>query len=189
MFGVGDGVVDLPTRRAGQASLCNRMQEIAAKRVRYGYRRVHVLLRREGWPLNAKRVYRLYREMGLQLRNKTPRRRVRAQRRDDRKPATRSNEIWAMDFVDDQLATGRKLRVLTIVDTFSRFSPATEVRFNFRGADVVEVLERVGRQVGLPKAIRVDQNSEFVSRDLDLWAYQRDVTLDFFRRGKPAISA
>jgi transposase InsO family protein len=129
MFGVGDGVVDLPTRRAGQASLCNRMQEIAAKRVRYGYRRVHVLLRREGWPLNAKRVYRLYREMGLQLRNKTPRRRVRAQRRDDRKPATRSNEIWAMDFVDDQLATGRKLRVLTIVDTFSRFSPATEVRF------------------------------------------------------------
>jgi transposase InsO family protein len=92
-----------------------------------------------------------------------------------------------MDFVHDQLATGRKLRVLTIVDTFSRFSPATEVRFNFRGADVVEVLERVGRRTGLPATIRVDQGSEFVSRDLDLWAYQRDVTLDFSRPGNPTV--
>jgi transposase InsO family protein len=78
------------SRRTGQASLCNRMKEIAETRVRYGYRRIHVLLRREGWPVNAKRVYRLYREMGLQLRNKTPRRQVKAKLRDDRKPATRS---------------------------------------------------------------------------------------------------
>jgi putative transposase len=116
------------------------MKELAATRVRYGYRRIHVLLRREGWPVNTKRVCRLYREMGLQLRNKTPKRRVKAKLRDDRRPATRSNEVWAMDFVHDQLATGRKLRVLTIVDTFSRFSPATEVRFSFSGADVVQVL-------------------------------------------------
>jgi putative transposase len=84
-----------------------------------------------------------------------------------------------MDFVHDQLATGRKLRVLTIVDTFSRFSPAIEPRFTFRGVDVVEVLERIGHQFGYPKAIRVDQGTEFVSRDLDLWAYHRGVTLDF----------
>ena len=90
-----------------------------------------------------------------------------------------------MDFVHDQLATGRKLRVLTIVDTFSRFSPAVEPRFTFRGADVVEVLERVGRQVGFPAAIGGDQSTEFVSRDLDLWAYQRGVTLDFSRPEKP----
>ena len=86
-----------------------------------------------------------------------------------------------MDFVHDQLATGRKLRVLAIIDTFSRFSPAIEARFTFRGPDVVEILEQVGRQVVFPKAIRVDQGTEFVSRDLDLWAYQRDVTLDFSR--------
>jgi putative transposase len=169
------------SRRAGQAELTKRIQEIAATRVRYGYRRIHVLLRREGWPVNAKRVYRLYREMGLQLRNKTPKRRVKAKLRDDRQPATRANQTWAMDFVHDQLATGRKLRVLTIVDTFSRFSPALEPRFNFRAADVVEVLERVGREIGFPAAIRVDQGTEFVSRDLDLWAYQRNVTLDFSR--------
>jgi putative transposase len=125
----------------------------------------------------------------LQLRNKTPKRCVKAKLRGDRRPATRSNETWAMDFVHDQLATGRKLRVLTIVDTFSRFSPALEPRFTFRGADVVEVLERVGRQMGFPATIRVDQGTEFVSRDLDLWAYQRGVTLDLSRPGKPTDNA
>ncbi len=107
--------------------------------MRYGYRRIHVLLRHEGWRVNTKRVYRLYREMGLQLRHKTPKRRVKVKLREDRRNATRPNETWAMDFVHDQLATRTKLRVLTIVDTFSRFSPAIEPRFKFRGADVVEV--------------------------------------------------
>jgi len=148
------------SRRAGQAELTERIKEIAATRVRYGYRRIHVLLRREGWPVNAKRVYRLYRELGLQLRNKTPKRRVRAKLRNDRCSATRSNETWAMDFVHDQLATGRKLRVLTILDIFSRFSPALEPRFNFSGADVVRVLEGVCKEVGFPATIRVDQGSE-----------------------------
>jgi putative transposase len=92
--------------------------------------------------------------MGLQLRNKTPKRRVKAKLREDRHSATQANETWAMDFVHDQLATSRKLRVLTIIDTFSRFSPAIEPRFNFRGADVVQILEDVGRQLGFPKAIR-----------------------------------
>jgi putative transposase len=144
-----------------------------------------VLLRREGWSLCQNKTRRIYRELGLQLRNKMPKRRVKAKLRDDRRPATRSNETWAMDFVHDQLATGRKLRVLTVVDTFSRFSPALERRFTFRGVDVVEVLERVGRQVGFPATIRIDQKTEFVSRDLDLWAYQRGVTLDFSQPGKP----
>jgi putative transposase len=79
-----------------------------------------------------------------------------------------NGETWAMDFVHDQLATGTKLRVLTIVDTYSRYSPALAPRLSFRGTDVVEVLERVGREMGLPSSIRVDQGTEFVSRDLDL---------------------
>jgi putative transposase len=94
-----------------------------------------------------------------------------------------------MDFVHDQLATGAKLRVLTIVDTFSRFAPALEARFRFRGSDVVETLERIGRTYGLPRTIRVDQGTEFVSRELDLWAYTRGVTLDFSRPGKPTDNA
>lgn len=162
----GRSIYHYRSRRAGQAQLIQRIKEIAATRVRYGYRRIHVLLRRESWLVNAKGVYRLYREIGLQLRNKTPKRRVKAKLRDDRRPATRSNETWAMDFVHDQLATGRKLRVLTIVDTFSRFSPAVEPRFNFRGADVVlEVLEKVGREVGFAVAIRATK-APSLSRDL-----------------------
>jgi putative transposase len=113
----------------------------------------------------------------------------RYQLRDDRRPATRSNETWAMDFVHDQLATGHKLRVLTIVDIFSRFSPALQPRFTFRGSDVVEILERACKEVGFPATIRVDQGSEFASRDLDLWAHRRGVTLDFSRPGKPTDNA
>lgn len=177
------------SRRSGQAELEQRIREICQTRVRYGYRRVHVLLRREGRPINQKRTRRIYRELGLQLRNKTPKRRVKAKLRDDRRPATRANETWAMDFVHDQLATGRKVRVLTIVDTFSRFSPVLEPRFVFRGTDVVEILEGVCKEVGFPATIRVDQGSEFVSRELDLWAYQRGVTLDFSRPGKPTDNA
>lgn len=176
-------------RRRSQAALKQRITEIAQTRVRYGYRRVHVLLRREGWEINAKRVYRLYKELGLQLRHKTPKRRVKAKLREDRRPALRANETWAMDFVHDQLVTGTKIRVLTIVDTFSRYSPAIVPRLRFRAPDLVEVLERVGAEIGLPQTIRVDQGSEFVSRDLDLWAYQRGVTLDFSRPGKPTDNA
>lgn len=123
--------------RDDQASLKKRIKEIAETRVRYGYRRIHVLLRREGWVVNPKRIYRLYKEMGLQLRNKTPKRRVKAKLREDRAIATHSNDTWAMDFVHDQLVTGNKIRILTIVDTFSRYSPATDPRFSYKGEDVV----------------------------------------------------
>ena len=93
------------SRRPDQAVLKARIQEIFATRVRYGYRRVHILLRREGWEVNQKRTYKLYRELGLQLRNKTPKRRVKAKLREDRHAATRPNDVWAMNFLHDQLAT------------------------------------------------------------------------------------
>ena len=85
------------------------------------------------------------------------------------------------DFVHDQLATGRKIRVLTMIDTFSRYVPILDPRFSYRGEDVVETLDRVCKEVGYPKTIRVDQGSEFISRDMDLWAYHNGVTLDFSR--------
>ena len=153
--------------------------------MRYGYRRVHFMLRREGWVINEKRTRRVYNEMGMQLRSKTPKRRVKAALRADRTPPSRSNEVWAMDFVHDQLATGTKLRILTVIDTFSRYAPIVDPGLVYRGADVVVTLERVCKVMGYPAVIRVDQGSEFVSRDLDLWAYHNNVTLDFSRPGKP----
>ena len=176
-------------RRRGQADLEQRIKEIAETRMRYGYRRVHVVLLREGWMTNIKRTYRLYTTLGLQLRNKTPKRRVKAKLREDRCPAVQPNQTWAMDFVHDQLAMGKKIRVLTVVDIFSKFSPVVDPRFSYRAEDVVRTLERVCGQVGYPKTIRVDQGSEFVSRDLDLWAYAHGVTLDFSRPGKPTENA
>ncbi|MHC2357597.1 transposase InsO family protein [Sinorhizobium meliloti] len=173
------------SRRADQAGLERRIREICETRVRYGYRRVHVLLEREGWGTNIKRTYRIYRDLGLQLRNKTPKRRVKAKLREDRQTAIGPNDVWAMDFVHDQLATGKKLRVLTVVDTFSRYVPVLDPRHSYRGEDVVQTLERVCRQVGYRRTIRVDQGTEFVSRDLDLWAYAKGVTLDFSRPGSP----
>lgn len=177
------------SRRTDQAAVAKRIKEICETRVRYGYRRVHVLLDSEGWGINVKKVYRIYKELGMQLRHKTPKRRVKAKVRDDRAVAVGPNDVWAMDFVHDQLATGKKLRVLTIVDTFSRYVPALDVRYSYRGEDVVATLDRVCRTVGYPKTIRVDQGSEFVSRDMDLWAYQRGVVLDFSRPGKPTDNA
>src|SRR5574343_567367 len=119
----------------------------------------------------------------------TKKQRVKAKLRYDRAVAVGPNDVWAMDFVHDQLATGKKLRVLTVVDTFSRYVPVLDVRYSYRGQDVVATLDRVCRSIGYPKTIRVDQGSEFVSRDMDLWAYQRGMVLDFSRPGKPTDNA
>lgn len=142
------------SRRPGQAALEQRIKEVCQTRVRFGYRRVHVMLRREGWQINQKKTYRIYRELGMQLRNKTPRRRVKVKLLEDRTEARRPHEIWAMDFVHDQLATGRKLRILTVVDTFSRYAPAIDPRFSYRGEDVVATLEKVCGSIGYPRTIR-----------------------------------
>jgi len=173
------------SKRGDQASLKLMIKDICEAFVRYGYRRVHVMLRRDGIAINEKRTRRLYNELGLQLRNKVPKRRVKAKLRDDRTIAVHINETSAMDFVHDQLATGKKIRVLTVVDTFSGFSPVVDPRFSYKGEDVVLTLDRVCKNIGYPKSIRVDQGSEFISRDLDLWAYANNVTLDFSRPGKP----
>jgi putative transposase len=189
VFCVNRSTCQYRSRRPRQVALETRIREICETRVRYGYRRVHIQLLREGWTVNHKKVHRIYSELGMQLRNKTPKRRVKAKLREDRREATAANETWAMDFVHDQLATGRKLRVLTVVDIFTRYAPAVDARFSYRGEDVVRKLDEVCARTGYPQTIRVDQGTEFVSRDLDLWAYQRGVTLDFSRPGKPTDNA
>lgn len=104
----------------------------------------------------------------MQLRNKTPKRRVKAKLRDDRTEADGPNDVWAMDFVHGQLATGEKRRVLSVVDTYSRYVPVLDARFSYRGKDIVATLDRMCRGIGYPKTIRVDQGSEFISRNIDL---------------------
>jgi putative transposase len=177
------------SRRPEQAALRKRIREIAETRTRYGYRRIHVLLRREGWPINAKRVYRLYKLEKLQMRHKPPRRRVSAKLREDRRPATAPNECWSMDWMYDELFDGRRIWVLTIVDNFSRVSPGLWAGRQAKATDVVNALGSAVAEFGCPQRIRLDNGSQFTSKEMDLWAYANDVVLDFSRPGKPTDNA
>jgi putative transposase len=162
-----------------------RLRELAASRPNWGYRRLTLLLRRDGWPANHKLVYRLYKEEALGLRRKLPRRRVSAARRENVPAPSRCNETWSMDFVADQLYSGRPIRILTIVDRYSRESLALRAGFRLTGEDVAAVLNEVIPVRGIPRSIRADNRTEFTSRAMDQWAYWHGVTLDFSRPGKP----
>lgn len=166
-----------------------RIKEITATLVHYGYRHAHVMLRREGWADNQKRVYRLYRAEGLSLRLKRPKRNKSARLRQPKQLATAINQIWSMDFVADALFDGRRLRALTVVDNYTRESLAIDVGQSLKGEDVVDTLNWIAVHRGLPEAIKVDNGSEFISKVLDKWAYERGVALDFSRPGKPTDNA
>jgi putative transposase len=176
--------------RAGDSSpLLSRIKEIAKTRVHYGYRRVQVLLRRECSKDNQKRVYRLYREQGLSLRRKRPRRNKAAQSRQPTAIVEHSNLVWSMDFVADNLFDGRKVRMLTVVDCFTREWLAIYVGQSLKGEDVVNVVEGIARQLGASKTVKTDNGSGFISKPMDKWAYVRGIELDLSRPGKPTDNA
>jgi putative transposase len=168
-----------------QSALRLRIREIAHARPRFGYQRIHVMLRREGWPVNRKRVYRWYRLEGLQIRMRVRRRKHMCLHRGPVPQAQRTHERWSMDFVHDQLFGGRPFRVLTLVDQFSRQTPLLEPGFSFCGRDVVAALDRAIERTGTPVSITVDHGTEFTSKALEEWAYRRGVKLDFIHPGKP----
>jgi len=177
------------SRSDDQAYLRMRIKEIAAVRVRYGYRRIHVVLQREGWEINHKRVYRLYCEEGLHLRSKRPRRHVSAAHRIQREEVCCPNESWSMDFVSDALYNGRRLRALTVIDNYTRESLAIEVGKGITGEQVADVLDSISVSRGLPESIYCDNGPEFISKVLDKWAYESSVILNFSRPGKPTDNA
>jgi len=172
--------------RRDDRALRRRIREIAITRIRYGSRRIYILLRREGWQDNHKRVYRVYREEGLNLRSKRPRRSKAGAHRLERPQGLSLHQVWSMDFVSDQLFDGRKFRSLTIVDNFSRECLAIAVGKSLKGADVVDALLALENCRGLvPQRIQTDNGSEFVSKEMDRWAYEHKVTMDYSRPGKP----
>jgi putative transposase len=168
--------------------LRERICELAGEKRRYGYRRIHVLLRREGWSVNRKRTYRLYREAGLAVRRRKRKRIGLFERKPLPKPSA-VNRSWSMDFVSDGLCDGRRLRCLAIVDDFSRECLVLEVDTSITGKRVVAVLERLADLRGLPLSITVDHGPEFEGQVLDAWAYQAGVRLSFIRPGKPVENA
>ena len=178
-----------PTFYRGQIALRMRMRDLAMVRVGYDYRRLHILLDREGWAINHKRLYRLYREENLGIRRKPPRRRVACLKREFVSAVSKKNDRWRMHLMSDQLYDGRRIRLLTIVDNHTRESPGIHVSQRIRGHEVVMVLEKAVKIHGKPKVIQVDNGPSFISKDVDLWAYWNQVKLDFSRPGKPTDNA
>jgi len=179
------GTLRYQSRKVFDEVLRHRLRELAGTHVRYGYRRLTVLLRREGWHVNSKRIYRLYREEELIVRTKLRRKMAR------RRPvpisvAARPNQCWSMDFVSDKLADGRSFRILTVVDQFTRECIKLEADRSMTWMKVVKALERAQQERGsLPKSITVDNGSEFCSRAMEAWAMSHEVQLCFIRPGRP----
>jgi len=179
------GTLRYQSRKVFDEVLRHRLRELAGTHVRYGYRRLTVLLRREGWHVNAKRIYRLYREEELIVRTKQRRKMARRQRIAST-VAARPNQCWSMDFVSDKLADGRSFRILTVVDQFTRECVGLEADRSMTGMKVAQALERARQERGrLPESITVDNGSEFSSRALEAWAMTNDVQLCFIRPGRP----
>ena len=176
------------SRRDPRVALRMRLKELAASRPRFGYRRLHLLLRREGWRVNHKLIHRLYCEEDLQVRTRK-RRKVAMQPRLKLERASRVDERWSMDFVTDQLVDGRYFRVFTVVDQFSRECVALHAGVSIRSKDVGEVLDAAIRRRSAPSSITCDNGTEFTSRYFDAWAYFRKIDLDFIRPGKPVENA
>jgi putative transposase len=181
---INRSTMNYQSRRDPQHALRTRLRELAASRVRFGYRRLTVMLRREGWAVNAKRIYRLYTEDGLAVRTKV-RKKIARRSRVPTLRATRPNEKWSMDFVAARLIDGRWFRVLTVVDQFTRECVLLLADSSLTGNKVALALSQAIADRGTPVSITVDNGTEFASKAMDVWAYQYGVQLDFIRPGRP----
>lgn len=188
LLGVSRSGYRTPPRPDRNAELRVRLWTLSELRRRSGCPMLYALLRREGWIVNHKRVERLYRIEGLSLRLKRRMKRM-SPLRVERAAPTRVNEGWSMDFVTDSLFNGRRFRALTLVDEFSRESPAVESNFSLTDGRVARVLDRLAIARGLPAVITVDHGPEFAGKVLDAWAYRHGVRLQIIEPGKPVQNA
>ncbi len=174
-------------RPAKDAGLSEKLTGLAQEHPRYGYRRLCVLLRRGGEDANHKRVHRLYREAGLSLRRKKRKRLVR------QRPAAMAvhaiNQEWALDFVTDALASSRHVRILSVVDVFTRECLALETDTSLGSVRVIRALEQIIEERGAPQRIRTDNGPEFTSRCFLAWCLDRQIELVHIRPGKPIENA
>jgi putative transposase len=176
------------SKRPVDLELIDNIKTIAAERPRFGYLRIHALLRADGLNINHKRVYRIYRDLGLAVR-KRGRRKYFWGRVNPKEEALQLNHRWSMDFVHDTLSNGRRIRVLNIIDDCSRECLAIEMGYGLPSARVIDVLERLKYTRGLPKEIVIDNGPEFTSKSMIIWACNAGVNLHFIKPGKPTQNA
>lgn len=188
LVGISRTTLRYQHRRRDDVSIRERLQTLAAERPRVGYRRLHVLVRREGRRINHKRVYRLYQAAGLAIRRRA-RKRVARSRRQHPSIGLLPNTSWTLDFMSDALGWGRRIRVLTVLDSCTREALAIEVNTSLPSAAVVRVLEQVIGERGQPTEIVMDNGPELTSRRLDQWAHEHGIQLHFIEPGKPIQNA
>ena len=178
-------VLRYKSKRPSDEKARTRLCELAQERPRWGYRRLHVLLRRQGVVLNRKKTHRLYRQEKLHLRPKNKRRRVTSSVRVAPPQLTGPNQMWVLDFVHDSLAGGRSFRTLNIMDGWSREALCIEADTSLTGKRVVRVLEELVQVRGKPQFLQMDNGPEFRGLEVDQWAYRNGVKLHFIEPGKP----
>src|SRR5512146_3261295 len=179
---VAAGTYRYESRRTDEP-LRTRLVELAREKPRFGYRRLHVLLRRSGERVNHKRLHRIYHEAGLAIRRKKRKHCVR-----EGKPLlarTSANQEWALDFVHDAVECGRTIRVLSVVDVYTRECLALEVDTSFASRRVTRVLEAIVAERGVPQTIRCDNGPELTSRHFLAWCIERQIELVHIQPGKP----
>lgn len=177
-----------PVIRPDEEVIRKRLKELAQTRRRFGCPRLHVMLRREGFMINHKRTERLYRQEGLILRIRRRKKMSSLLRTEIPKP-NYPHHIWSMDFMRDSMANGRTIKVLSVVDEYTRKCFRIEVDTSINGVRVVRVLTEIAQTEGFPGIIIIDNGPEFISKALDAWAYERGVKLTFIRPGKPVENA
>ncbi len=172
-------------RRTLDSELINRLRELAVEHPRFGYRRIHALLNREDFKVNLKRVYRLWKQESLSLPKKRPRK-PRAKATVGIVPkATRPNQVWTYDFVFDQSLSGRSLKMLTLIDEFTRECLAVEVGISIKSERVRRILQRICADKGNPVLIRSDNGSEFIGKAVNEWLAENGIKPIFIEPGKP----
>lgn len=188
LVGISRTTLRYQHRRHDDQPICERLFALAAERPRFGYRRLHVLLKREGHHINHKRVYRLYQAAGLTLQRRA-RKRVARSRVPYPSIDLRPNTSWTLDFMSDALGWGRRIRVLSVLDSCTREALVIEVDTSLPSTAVVRVLEQVIAERGKPGEIVMDNGPELTSRRLDQWASERGIQLRFIEPGKPIQNA
>lgn len=168
----------------GDRGVRERLKELAQSHRRYGYLRIHYLLRKEGLVINRKRTYRLYREEGLQVYKRKGRKRFKVERV-ALIPADRLNQRWSLDFMSDSLCTGRRFRTLNIGDNFSRENRGILADFSITGERTARFLDELGERYGYPEELILDNGPECTSQALFLWSQRIGVKLVFIQPGRP----
>ncbi len=184
LAGIDPRVYRRRSKRPKDTELRGRMNELASERRRFGHRRLHILLRREGWEVNWKKLYRLFREEGLTVRKRGGRKRAIGTRAPMAIPQG-PNQRWSLDFVSDALSDGRRFRILCVIDDFSRECLATVVDTSISGIRVALERDRIAEMRGLPCMVVSDNCTELTSNTMLKWQEDRQVEWHYIEPGKP----